>query len=126
MFKAVAISSNDIEQYPDDDIAGLRDQQQRARWDFPYLLDANQTAGHVFQAACTPDFFLYNNLGQLAYRGAFDSSTPGNDLPVTGELLAEAIATVLAGKPVPEPHKPSLGCGIKWKPGADNYQGATR
>ena len=113
----VAISANDIDQYPDDDIAGLTDQHDRAGWHFPYLVDADQSAARAFNAACTPDFFLYDREGQLAYRGAFDSSTPKNGEPLTGELLRQAIAAVLAGHPVPEPHRPAMGCGIKWKPG---------
>lgn len=113
----VAISSNDIDQYPDDDVAGLREQRDRAGWQFPYLVDSDQSAAKVFNAACTPDFFLYDRTGSLAYRGAFDSSSPKNDQPLTGELLRAAIDAVLAGEGVPEPHQPALGCGIKWKPG---------
>ncbi len=112
-----AISSNDIGQYPDDDADGLRAQQVRAGWNFPYLMDEDQSAAKTFNAACTPDFFLYGPSGLLAYRGAFDGSTPKNGEPLTGELLRSAITSTLAGEPVPEPHKPSMGCGIKWKPG---------
>ena len=71
--------------------------------------------GRAYQAVCTPDFFLYDAAGRLAYRGAFDDSTPGNGRPVTGALLADAIDRVLRGEPVPEPHRPSLGCSIKWR-----------
>jgi hypothetical protein len=66
-------------------------------------------------AACTPDFFLYDSARRLAYRGAFDQSTPGNGKPVTGELLRAAIELTLAGQPAPEPHRPSMGCSIKWR-----------
>ncbi len=114
---AVAISSNDVDQYPDDDVDGLRSQQARAGWDFPYLVDEDQKAAQAFNAACTPDFFLYNRKGLLTYRGAFDFSTPKNDEPLTGDLLRNAITLTLADKTIPEPHKPSMGCGIKWKPG---------
>ena len=113
----LAISSNDVNQYPDDDVAGLRAQRERAGWTFPYLVDSDQTAARTFHAACTPDFFLYNANGLLAYRGAFDDSTPKNDQPLTGDLLRTALTAVLAGQPVAEPHKPAMGCGIKWKPG---------
>ena len=113
----VAISSNDIDQYPDDDVTGLLSQHERAGWQFPYLVDAEQAAAKAFNAACTPDFFLYDRVGSLAYRGAFDSSSPKNDQPLTGELLRAAIDAVVANQPVPEPHRPALGCGIKWKPG---------
>lgn len=115
----VAISSNDVEQYPDDDVHGLRDQQQRAGWTFPYLVDADQSAAKTFNAACTPDFFLYGGDGLLAYRGAFDDSTPKNTEPVTGYRLRGAIDEVLDCRVAPEPQKPSMGCGIKWKPGSE-------
>jgi len=112
-----AISSNDVAEYPDDDFAGLQAQQERASWTFPYLIDTDQAAAKAFDAACTPDFFLYDTEGLLAYRGALDASSPKNNEPLTGDLLREALHHVLAGEPVPEPHRPAMGCGIKWKPG---------
>lgn len=111
----VGICSNDAAAYPDDDVAGLRAQADRAGFAFPYLIDAEQEVGRAYGAACTPDFFLYDADRKLSYRGAFDHATPGNGKPVTGELLDEAVDFVLAGKAVPEPHKPSLGCSIKWR-----------
>jgi hypothetical protein len=111
----VGICSNDADAYPADGVAGLREQVARAGWHFPYLVDESQEVGRAFGAACTPDFFLYDATGALAYRGAMDSSTPGNGLPVTGEPLATAIRLVLDGQPVPEPHRPSMGCSIKWR-----------
>ena len=111
----VGVCSNDAEAYPDDAPEHLAEQAQRAGWTFPYLVDADQSVGRAFAAACTPDFFLYDRSGRLAYRGAFDDSTPGNGRPVTGALLADAIARVLADEPVPEPHRPSMGCSIKWR-----------
>ena len=111
----VGISSNDIEGYPDDDVAGMREQVERTGWAFPYLLDESQEVGREFRAACTPDFFLYDASGGLAYRGAMDGSTPKNGVPLTGELLHDAITKVLAGETVPEPHRPSMGCSIKWR-----------
>ncbi|MEI6620692.1 MAG: thioredoxin family protein [Actinomycetes bacterium] len=112
----VAISSNDVDAYPADDVDGIRDQQSRAGWHFQYLVDSDQSAAQAFGAACTPDFFLYGFDGRLAYRGAFDRSTPGNGRPLTGDALRTAIGAVLAGAPVPEPHQPSMGCSIKWLP----------
>jgi hypothetical protein len=111
----VAVCTNDADAYPDDAPSGLAEQAVRAGWEFPYLIDESQEAGRSFNAACTPDFFLYDRDGRLAYRGAMDGSTPGNGQPVTGELLDDAVARVLAGRPVPEPHRPSMGCSIKWR-----------
>jgi cytochrome oxidase Cu insertion factor (SCO1/SenC/PrrC family) len=115
--RAVAINSNDTSRHPDDGPEWMREQVTRAGWSFPYLIDEDQRAAKAFNAACTPDFFLYDANGALAYRGAFDNSTPRNGEPLTGELLAAAIEDVLAGRPVPEPHRPAMGCGIKWLPG---------
>ena len=111
----VGICTNDVEAYPDDRPERLAEQAQRAGWVFPYLVDHDQQLGRAHNAACTPDFFLYDRQRRLAYRGAFDESTPGNGKPVTGGLLHVAVEQVLAGKPVPEPHKPSMGCSIKWR-----------
>ncbi|WP_068069248.1 thioredoxin family protein [Nocardia xishanensis] len=112
---ALAICTNDADAYPDDKPEGLRAQAKRARWSFPYLIDESQSVGRVFGAACTPDFFLYDANLALAYRGAFDESTPGNGKPVTGSELRAALAAVLAGRTVPEPQRPSMGCSIKWR-----------
>ncbi|MBD0293286.1 MAG: thioredoxin family protein [Jiangellaceae bacterium] len=111
----VGICTNDADAYPDDRPERLAEQARRASWTFPYLVDSDQTVGRAYDAACTPDFFLYDAQRRLAYRGAFDESTPGNGKPVTGALLAEAISQVLAGERVPEPHRPSMGCSIKWR-----------
>ena len=113
----VAISSNDIETHPDDDVAGLQDQVQRTGWGFPYLMDADQSVAKAFSAACTPDFFVYDRNGELAYRGALDASNPKNGLTLDGADLRNAISCVLKDVAVPEQHRPSMGCGIKWKPG---------
>jgi thiol-disulfide isomerase/thioredoxin len=114
---AVAICSNDTENYPDDGRDGLIQQSQRAGFTFPYLLDDTQQVALAYQAACTPDFFLYDAERKLVYRGEFDESRPRNDAPVTGKALRAALERVAAGAPVPEPQIPSMGCGIKWKPG---------
>jgi peroxiredoxin len=114
---AVAVCSNDAGTYPDDGPEGLAGQARRAGFTFPYLVDADQQVAAAYRAMCTPDLFLYDADRRLAYRGAFDDSTPGNGLPVTGALLADALDRVLRGEPVPEPHRPSMGCSLKWKPG---------
>jgi peroxiredoxin len=112
---AVGVCTNDVDAYPEDDVEHLAEQAKRAGWTFPYLVDAGQDVGRTYRAACTPDFFLYDADLRLAYRGAFDESSPGNNKPVTGELLRDAIQRVLTGQPVPEPHRPSMGCSIKWR-----------
>jgi hypothetical protein len=84
---------------------------------FPYLYDETQAVAMAYHAACTPDFFLFDAGGRLAYRGQLDGARPGNDVAVSGRDLRAALDAVLAGTPVPEPQRPSLGCGIKWKPG---------
>jgi len=114
---AVAICSNDVDAHPSDGLAGLAEQARRAGFSFPYLVDAGQQVAKDFKAMCTPDLFVYDAQRNLAYRGAFDDSTPGNGRPVTGERLRQALDHVLRGEPVPEPHQPSTGCSLKWKPG---------
>ena len=114
---AVAICSNDTKTHPDDGPDGLTGQVHRAGFTFPYLLDDTQEVALAYRAACTPDFFLYDAGRKLAYRGEFDESRPRNDVPVTGKALRAALDLVLAGQPVTEPQQPSMGCGIKWKPG---------
>ncbi|HEX4284963.1 MAG TPA: thioredoxin family protein [Terracidiphilus sp.] len=111
----VAISSNDAESYPDDNPAGLRAQAQRMGFRFPYLYDETQSVAKAYHAACTPDFFLFDNNFKLVYRGEFDSSRPGSGVPVTGESLRNAIDAVVAGKNPDEDQRPSMGCNIKWK-----------
>jgi peroxiredoxin len=113
----VGVCSNDATAYPDDGPDGLRAQAQRAGFTFPYLVDESQDVAAAYRAACTPDLFLYDAARRLAWRGQFDDSRPSLDLPVTGATLRAAVEHVLAGRPVPEPHQPAAGCGIKWKPG---------
>lgn len=112
---AVAICTNDVAQSPDDAPEGLRAQVARAGWGFPYLVDESQDVARAYSAACTPDFFLYDADLKLTYRGAFDASTPGNGKPVDGAYLRGALEAVRAGEAVPEPHQPSMGCGIVWR-----------
>jgi peroxiredoxin len=111
----VAISSNDAATYPDDNPAGLNRQAQNLGFRFPYLYDETQAVARAYHAACTPDLFLFDKDFKLVYRGEFDSSRPGNSVPVTGESLRNAIDAVLAGKTPDEDQRPSIGCNIKWK-----------
>ncbi len=113
----VGVCSNDLGAYPEDGPAGMADQARRAGWEFPYLLDESQQVAVAYRAACTPDFFLYDADRRLGWRGQFDDSRPSTGGPVTGDTLRAAAEHVLAGRPVPEPHAPGMGCGIKWKPG---------
>ncbi len=113
----VAICSNDAAAYPDDDIPGLLDQISRTGWSFPYLVDADQSVAHLFQAACTPDFYLFDSSGVLAYRGAFDDARPKQPTEVTGRDIRAALDAIASGQDIPSEQRPSMGCGIKWKPG---------
>ena len=113
----VAISSNDAVHYPDDSPDNLKTQTQEVGFTFPYLYDAEQTVAKAYTAACTPDFFLFDQDRRLVYRGQWDDSRPSNGNPLTGNDLRQAIEAVLSGRPVPPDQKPSVGCGIKWKPG---------
>jgi peroxiredoxin len=114
---AAGICSNDLDAYPGDGPAGMTEQARRAGFEFPYLLDETQQVAAAYRAMCTPDLFVYGADRRLAYRGAFDDSTPRNGQPVTGALLSQALDRVLEGRPVPEPHRPSMGCSLKWRPG---------
>lgn len=113
----VAISSNDADNYPDDSPEELARVADEVGYPFPLLYDATQEVAKAFGAVCTPDFFLYDRDRRLVYRGQMDDSRPRNSIPVTGSDLRAAIDAVLAGDPVPEDQKPSIGCSIKWKPG---------
>lgn len=115
----VGICTNDASRYPDDSPEHLVAQARRAGFAFPYLVDEDQQVGLAYRAACTPDFFLYDAERRLAYRGQFDDSRPSTGTAPSGATLRAAADLVLAGKPVPEPHHPSTGCSIKWKPGND-------
>ena len=111
----VAISSNDAVNFPDDNPAGLRRQAQTLGFRFPYLFDETQAVAKAYKAACTPDFFLFDEDFKLVYRGEFDRSRPSNTIPVTGDSLRAAMDAVLAGKTPPTEQRPSIGCNIKWK-----------
>ncbi|MGD0666589.1 MAG: thioredoxin family protein [Bryobacteraceae bacterium] len=113
----VAISSNDAGQYLDDAPDGLRAMASELGFWFPYCYDETQQVAVAYQAACTPDFFLFDAGRKLVYRGQFDDARPGNGVPVTGRDLRAAIDATLAGHAVAVRQKPSIGCNIKWKPG---------
>jgi peroxiredoxin len=113
----VAVSSNYVPQYPDDSPDSLREMASELALDFPVLYDETQEVAKAYQAACTPDFFLFDESRRLVYRGQLDSSRPRTEIPVTGADLRAAIDAVLSGTPLPEMQRPSLGCNIKWRPG---------
>jgi peroxiredoxin len=115
--KVVAIMSNSVEEFPEDGPEGMKQEATEAGYDFPYLFDKDQKIAKAFKAACTPDFFLFDGSGRLAYRGQFDGSRPKNNVPVTGADLRGATDAVLAGQKAPEQQRPSMGCNIKWYPG---------
>jgi len=113
----VGISANDVDTYPEDGPEMMAEFAERMSFPFPYLYDATQEVAKSFHAACTPDFFLFDEDRRLVYRGQMDDSRPGNHVPVTGADLRRALDAVLEGRPAPEEQRPSMGCNIKWKPG---------
>ncbi len=113
----VMINANDVANYPDDSPEKMVDLAREHGFDFPYLYDESQQVAQAYQAACTPDFFLFDADHRLYYRGQFDASRPRNDEPVTGADLRAAADALLAGQPAPAEQIPSLGCNIKWKAG---------
>lgn len=113
----VAISSNDIAQQPDDAPESLKSMAQELGFTFPFCYDESQTTAKAYGASCTPDFFLFDADRKLVYRGQLDESRPSNGLPVTGRDLRAALDALLAGQPVSQVQKASLGCNIKWKLG---------
>ena len=120
----VGISANDVAVHPDDSPEQMAREKAEVGYVFPYLYDESQEVAKAYQAACTPDFFVFDRDRSLVYRGQMDDSRPGNGRPVTGKDLRAALDAVLAGSPVPEDQKPSMGCNIKWKPGnAPSYFG---
>jgi peroxiredoxin len=113
----VAINSNDLEKYPQDGPGPMKQFAADYRWEFPYLIDESQETAKAFDAACTPDFFLFDSKGRLFYAGQYDDTRPrSGDAPHGGDLR-EAVRRMLGGEePLPRPY-PSSGCNIKWKPG---------
>ncbi|MBV9762875.1 MAG: thioredoxin family protein [Acidobacteriaceae bacterium] len=112
----VAISSNDADTYPDDAPESLREMAAQLGLAFPYCYDESQETARAYSAACTPDFFLFDEDRRLVYRGELDGSRPGNHVPVSGRELRAAIEAVLSGRAVDANQKPSIGCNIKWRP----------
>jgi peroxiredoxin len=111
----IAISSNDVAQYPDDGPHAMKQTAQQHRYPFPYLYDETQSVARAYNAACTPDFFVYDASLSLVYRGQLDDSRPGNDKPLTGMDIRNALDALLSGSPVSQDQKPSIGCNIKWR-----------
>jgi len=113
----VAINSNDPDRHPDDSPEMMKVEAETHGYTFPYLFDEEQTTAAAYTAMCTPDFFLFDGDRRLVYRGQFDSARPGNEIPVTGNDLRAAVTALLAGEPVSEIQRPSMGCSIKWRSG---------
>ncbi|MCW2119791.1 thioredoxin family protein [Flavobacterium sp. 7A] len=111
----VAISSNDVIHFPEDSPALMTEYAFENNFEFPYLYDATQEVAKAYQAACTPDFYLFDQQDKLVYRGQLDDSRPGNGIPVSGSDLRGAIDSVLYNRTMNPNQRPSIGCGIKWK-----------
>ncbi len=112
----IAISSNDAKNYPDDSPEKMKQVAKELGYPFPYLYDESQEVARAYDAACTPDFFIYDENLKLVYRGQLDDSRPSNGIPVTGKDIRAALDNILSGKSVSAEQKPSIGCNIKWKP----------
>jgi peroxiredoxin len=113
----VAINSNDVVAHPDDAPDKMAAEARAVGYDFPYLFDETQAVARAFDAACTPDLYIFDAQGRLAYRGQFDDARPSNDFPVTGRDARAAVDALLAGGRPTDDQRNSLGCNIKWKPG---------
>lgn len=111
----IAISSNDVEKYPQDAPHLMKAKAKEEKYPFPYLYDQTQNVAKNYNAACTPDFYLFDKDLKLVYRGQLDDSRPGNGLPLNGKDLRNALNKLLAGEPIDAVQKPSIGCNIKWK-----------
>ena len=114
-FGFVAISSNDIEKYPQDAPKYMWETARKENYSFPYLFDETQEVAKLYDAACTPDFYLFDAELKLVYRGQLDNSRPGNGIPTNGRDLREALDNILNNNPQRKDQKPSMGCNIKWK-----------
>lgn len=111
----IAISSNDVEKYPEDSPENMKKEVLTYGYKFPYLYDETQAVAKAYDAACTPDFYVFNGNMELVYRGRLDDSRPGNDVPLSGNDLRDALDNILSGNPVSQDQVPSMGCNIKWK-----------
>jgi thiol-disulfide isomerase/thioredoxin len=114
-FGFVAISSNDAEKYPQDGPAAMWENARKHSFSFPYLYDETQEIAKAYDAACTPDFYVFDDDLKLVYRGQLDNSRPGNGIPVNGRDLREALDNILNNNVQRKDQKPSMGCNIKWK-----------
>ncbi|MCD6038890.1 MAG: resA 1 [Gammaproteobacteria bacterium] len=110
----IAINSNDVKKYPADSPENMRKEAQAHHYTFPYLYDETQEVAKAYQAACTPDFYIFDHQLACVYRGRFDDATPGNHYPVTGKELINALDQIIANKPIDQHQLPSVGCNIKW------------
>jgi thiol-disulfide isomerase/thioredoxin len=115
----LAIRSNSLTTHPQDGPVGMRNQATSSGWRFPYLADDSQAVAKAFQAACTPDLYLFDGNHALVYRGQLDGSRPGNGIPLDGRDLRAALETLLAGHSPSLEQVPSIGCNIKWHPGQE-------
>lgn len=111
----IAINSNDVENYPDDSPGRMKEVAEEKGYSFPYLFDETQEIAKAYDAACTPDFFVYDRDLKCIYRGQFDDSRPGNGKPVTGKDMRMALDSIIAGQAIEWEQIPSIGCNIKWK-----------
>jgi len=111
----IAISANDAVNYPEDAPDKMKATALSLQYPFPYCYDETQEVARSYGAACTPDFFIYNNNRELVYRGQLDDSRPGNEIPVTGKDIRQALICLTGDRPVPATQRPSIGCNIKWK-----------
>lgn len=111
----VAISSNDVENYPQDSPELMKVQAEKVGYTFPYLFDESQEVAKAYNAACTPDLFLFDEEIKCVYRGQLDNSRPNTDIPITGKDLRTALEALLSGTEIPDEQRPSIGCNIKWK-----------
>ncbi|CAM1341051.1 thioredoxin family protein [Tenacibaculum amylolyticum] len=111
----IAISSNDVENYPQDRPELMQQQAQKIGYPFPYLYDETQEVAKAYNAACTPDLYLFDKDLKAVYHGQLDDSRPGNEIPVTGKDFRNALDTLLENNTILEIQKPSIGCNIKWK-----------
>jgi len=111
----IAINSNDVAHYPEDSPEKMKEVALQLGYSFPYLFDESQKVAKAYDAACTPDFYIFDKALRCVYRGQLDDSRPGNEIPVTGRDIRTALDEILAGKSVSLTQKPSLGCNIKWK-----------
>lgn len=111
----IAINSNDALSYPSDSPDKMRLEAEKQHYSFPYLYDESQEVARAYHAACTPDFYVFDKDLSCVYRGRFDAATPGNNHPITGRDLCQALDNLLANQPIDPDQKASLGCNIKWK-----------